>query len=365
MALAATRVLPKLSITAEERWDDDVLAQNEATFADGLLSKLTPKAGLDVATHTFEFQGWYALDLTYHQGSGTLSADHRGELTATWRPTRRDRLELDLKLWRVSDPTSLPRLGLSRTLAPVLYGESKIAFSRRLTHRWNGEVGFDSQLARIYDANETLGLLEAPYAEALYRMSRRLQLGVGYRFEYFRFGDLVSTSNGAYGKLVYALGRHTGLVVLAGPVSFLERGHPDHSGWLPRFDVALHHKSPRYFWGLQLGHDLMGASGLTDALWADYATGIAGWRLSEPVSIVAAGSFFRNGPAPGQQAWSTKLSGPGRDWGYAAELGLTWKASRTWALKATVDHIHQVGNVIGAPKLTRNIFALRAIATAW
>ena len=135
---------------------------------------------------------------------------------------------------------------------------------------------------------------------------------------------------------------------------------------MPRVSLELMREGERSEVGFAMGHDLVGASGFSGAVWADYASLMAAHRFTAKLSAFGAASFFRNGRAPGEYytEWrnTTNVSQ-----GYAVGGGVEYRLSRKLALQGAVDRIAQVGaaDTAAAGDLTRNVFALRLVMTPW
>jgi hypothetical protein len=112
---------------------------------------------------------------------------------------------------------------------------------------------------------------------------------------------------------------------------------------VPRLSLDLWHDLHVFTWGLTVGHDLVGASGFTAALWADYLSITASYHFAKNWRLFAIGNLFRNGPAPDKGYNFTFTLVPGVSQGYALETGLEWEWARNWALQATYYRIVQVG----------------------
>jgi hypothetical protein len=116
---------------------------------------------------------------------------------------------------------------------------------------------------------------------------------------------------------------------------------------------------------LEAGHDLVGASGFSSVLWADFATLTVSYRFFAAwrgVRVFGAASYFRNGHA--DQAW---VPGPiaGTAQGYAGEVGVEWKLNTVFALQGTADRIEQLGGAVyGGGDLARDIIAVRLVIKA-
>ena len=365
LARAGTQVKPQLSLMTEERYDDDLLLRQEAGGAGEFLTKVSPTIGANVDDHTYALKAWYAPDLLYHSGSGSLTVDHRGGLDLKKALSPRVKLDGSLEIWRVTDPTSLPRLGLAKTLSPVLYGKAHLDGVWQVAPRWQAIFGLQSEAAHVYEANSEPGYVEEPYAKALYALGHRSIAGVQYRYSLFLFGPDQAQAHGLFGEYDYRISRELTLRLNAGPVFFQRKNHPEQTGVLPKLDVELERNGPRLAWGLVVGHDLVGASGFTAALWADYASLAGTYKFSEPFHLLWFASFYRNGPVPNQGAFSTKLSGPTLSSGYDLGGGAEWQLSRALVARATVNRFAQLGGIPGEQDLSRNIYALRLIYTAW
>lgn len=358
---AAMKLTPQLKVTAEERYDDGLLLPVGDAYGGQLMTKLSPNLGLKLRDETLSSEGWYAADFVARHGSGTMSLDHRGGLDAKKALTERVGMNLQLRLWRVSDPTSLPRLGMAATLAPVFYGQGELAGHYFLSQRWIGRVGYRFEGLRIFDESERTGFMHAPYAETWYSATRRTDVGLQYRFQYFAFGDELAQAHGALAQYRYRLTRTTTFTAKAGPLWYGALGGA--GALVPMVNLELQRQGEVLDVGLVAGHDLVGASGFTSALWADYASALVTWRLSNRLRLYALGSYFRNGrpPADGFIPWAPGAAASG----YALGTGLEWKISRPVSFQLSLDRIAQIGSTAGAVDLARNIVSARLQVTAF
>ena len=87
--------------------------------------------------------------------------------------------------------------------------------------------------------------------EAWYRSTRRLSLGLEYRYQAFLFSGESSNAHGASAGLRYRLSRPTTLTVRGGPI--LYTSPQGESGWLPRVTVGLERDGERFDLGLARG----------------------------------------------------------------------------------------------------------------
>ncbi|MBI3183553.1 MAG: hypothetical protein HYZ28_15560, partial [Myxococcales bacterium] len=140
-AHAGVAVSPSLKLLAEERYDDDVLLRS-AGGAGQFLTKLTSQLGAELKAPSLEASSWYAPDLLLHHGTGSVTVDHRAQLELEGTLGRRSSLRTGAQMWRVSDPTSLPRQGVARTASAVLYGKAELSLAEELSQRLQGRLGY-------------------------------------------------------------------------------------------------------------------------------------------------------------------------------------------------------------------------------
>lgn len=217
----------------------------------------------------------------------------------------------------------------------------------------------------MFEAGREPGFVHTPSVEAWYRSTRRLTLGLEYRYQGFVFGNGYSDGHGAFAGLRYRLTRQTALTVRGGPV--LYTSPEGESEVLPRFAVELAREGELFDIGVTAGHDLVGASGFTNALWADYASLMFSRRINQRWSVYGVGSFFRNGRAPSDGAFSLKDTAYVSQ-GYAVGGGVEFRMNRYLTLQGAVDRIAQVGAgdaEAAGVNLARNVLAVRLVVSAW
>jgi hypothetical protein len=165
--------------------------------------------------------------------------------------------------------------------------------------------------------------------------------------------------------LRYRLTRPTTLTVRAGPVSYRGPGGQER-GWVPRVNLELMREGELLDVGVAVGHDLVGASGFANAVWADYASMVLARRFTQRFNVFGAASFFRNGRAPDME-WGVFDGSPTVSQGYALSGGVEYRINRQVSAQGAVDRIAQVGvaETAGAGDLTRNVFAVRLVVSPW
>ena len=363
-SLAATIVEPRARVSLEERYDDDFRLNAPGQVGGQMMTKVSPRVGLDANDETLKFESFYATDFLARHGSGQLSFDHRGGFKLNKFLSRTLKVESTASVFRVTDPTSLPRESVARSTQPVLYGVGKLYVSDKVTHQVDVGAGYSFEGVRELVPGSTAGFVHTPFVEAWLHASRRLTLGAEYRYQAFLFGNAMDQAHGVFGALRYRLTRQTTATVRAGPVVYF--GQDGTQGVLPRIKLELLHETVPFDLGLIAGHDLVGASGFATTVWADYAGVTFNQRFSQRLSLYGAASFFRNGRAPNVEAFQL-TPGASVSQGYALSAGLEFKLTRNVSMQAAVDRIAQVGmgEVAAGVNLTRNVGAVRFHMTVW
>jgi hypothetical protein len=297
-------------------------------------------------------------------GSGRTDVDHRARLDLKDKTSERNELKATAQVWRVSDPTSLPRLGMAATLSPILYGKAQVSDRYLVTRRLELEPGYKFEGAQVYEPGRPPGLVHSPYLDDWYHLSERTAVGLDYRFQYFSFGPEADHANAGFAAYRYRVTRELTLTARAGPV-FWKRNVSGEAGTIPAANVALERQAGPWDLATEVGHDLVGASGFTAVLWADYAALTSTYRFSGSLRrwrVFGAAAYFRNGYA--DRGWRL---GPMDDTsqGYAVDGGIEWRPNPTFAFQGTADRISQLGgNIYGGGQVVRDIVAVRLVVTA-
>jgi hypothetical protein len=365
-ALATTVVEPRARVSLEGRYDDD-FRLNAGGTGGQMMTKLTPRLGLDVKDPTLTLESFYAADLLLRHGSGNLTLDHRAGVSVRKLLSRRLRVEVSGGLYRVTDPTSLPRESVARSAQPVLYGRTRVYAVGRLSRRVDVGAGYAMEGVRVLEGNNPSGFVHTPFVETWLRTTRRLSVGAEYRYQAFLYGEQVDQAHGVAGALRYRLTRQTTATLRAGPVSYV--GADGTRGLLPRVKLEVLHEVPgRFDLGFVAGHDLVGASGFASSLWADYAGLVANHHFNSRLSVYGGASVFRNGRAPNEGAFSWGGGGARVAQGYAMGAGVQFKLNEYLSVQGAVDRIAQVGMdeaAVDTVGLTRNVAAVRLHMTAF
>lgn len=372
-ALAATLFEPILRLTLEQRYDDDRTLRVGPDPVGEFRLKASPQAGGKLLSSTLTSEAWYAADIFWLQQSAKGRVDHRGALNFRKRFSRRFTGEAKVGVWYVTDPTSLPRLGVAATLSRIFYARADLALTYKLSNRWSARLGYRFEGVRIYIDDRDPGYAHTPSLETWYGMSSRTAVGVEARFQAFLLQgpDAVAYSP----ALLY---RHrfdeiTTLTLRAGPVVFQQLRDPavttePISGVLPRFSFELNREGPRFGGSFVFGHDLVGSSAFVSVVWADYVSLSGTAMVGRYFKLIGTGSYFRNGLAPNTGALSWKSDGSVTQ-GYALVLGVEWMLTRHLSIQALGQRIEQINPEVipGASTegFARNIAAVRFMLTAW
>jgi len=359
---------PILRLAVEERYDDDVLLTGSQEGPGAFLTKIMPQVGLRLDQRLTQLETFYGPDILYRSSSGEVQLDHRAAFELHTQVSRTAHIDTVARFWDTSDPLSLPRQGLARTLARTYYGVATFGWRQEFAPRWSFLLGYRFEGAKVEEPDHPPGFLNSPSMEVDYRLTRRADLGVEYRLQLFKFGDNNAVANSPGLVWKYRLSRSANIKVSAGAAFYREHLDPSKNGVVPRFDVDVGQKiTKRLEWVFAVGHDLVGASGFSTAVWADYSSLTMSWQVLEKLRLFGYGSFFRNGPMPNIGVFPLKVDQEkGVAAGYGLGAGAEWRFNRYVAIQASYDRIDQVGSVDPAQtSLTRNIVAARLTVDAF
>jgi len=361
-------VEPILRIAAEQRYDDDVLLTGSQNAPGAFLTKVMPQVGLRLNEALTKFMMFYGPDLLFRNQSGDLTLDHRAAIELHTEASRTAHVDALAQFWDTSDPLSLPRQGLARTLARTIYGRAELDWRQKFAPRWSFLLGYKFEGAKVEEPDHPAGFLNSPSIEVDYRLTRRADLGAEYRLQLFKFGSNNGIAHSPGLVWRYRLSRTANIKISAGAAFYREHLDPSKDGVVPRFEVDVAQRiTKRVDWIFTVGHDLVGASGFSTAVWADYASLTLSWQLLEKLRLFGYGSFFRNGPMPNVGVFPLKVDQEkGVAAGYGLGTGAEWRFNRYVAIQASYDRLDQVGSVDPAQtSLTRNIVAARLTVDAF
>jgi hypothetical protein len=359
---------PILRVAVEERYDDDVLLTGSQNAPGAFLTKIMPQAGLRMDERLTKLETFFGPDLLWRSSGGQVQLDYRASFELHSDVSRHAHIDGVAKFWDTSDPLALPRQGLARTLARTYYGIATFGWRQEFAPRWSFLLGYRFEGAKVEEVDHPPGFLNSPSMEVDYRLTRRADVGVEYRLQLFKFGDNngIAHSPGLIWK--YRISRSANIKVSVGAAFYSEHLDPSKDGIVPRFEIDVGQQiTKRLSWLFAVGHDLVGASGFSTAVWADYSSLTLSWQVLEKLRLFGYGSFFRNGPMPNIGVFPLKVDQEkGVAAGYGVGTGAEWRFNRHVAVQASYDRIDQVGSVDPAQtSLTRNIVAARLTVDAF
>ena len=361
-------VEPILRVAVEERYDDDQLLTGGENPPGAFLTKVMPQVGLRLNQRTTRFEGFYAPDLLIRNSSGDVAVDHVAALELHTEASRTANVDGIAQFWDTSDPLSLPRQGLARTLARTIYGRADVDWRQQFAPRWSFLLGYHFEGAKVDEPDHPPGFLNSPSIEVDYRLTRRADIGAEYRLQLFKFGSNNGIAHSPGLVWRYRLSRSANIKITGGAAFYSEHLNPEKDGIVPRFEIDVAQRiTKRVDWIFAVGHDLVGASGFSTAVWADYASLTLSWQLLEKLRLFGYGSFFRNGPMPNVGVFPLKVDQEkGVSAGYGVGAGAEWRFDRHVAIQASYDRLDQVGSTDPAQTtLTRNIVAARLTVDAF
>ncbi|HEY3447871.1 MAG TPA: hypothetical protein VGK67_16060 [Myxococcales bacterium] len=336
---------PILGVSTEERFDSAAAAGGESE----LMSKVSPELGYSLLDQNRTLEASYALDLIHHLRAGNLTFDHRARLDYKDRPGRRLRLFATGAFYRVEDMSSLPRFGVARVRAPALWVWGEAGAEGKLTRTLTLAGEYHAELSRIFLDDSPPGSTHAFSLQLRDQTGRRLVLGARVRGQLFmirssRYADAVAGTVSAR----YLPSRHTYVSLEGGPMVYRAQGQAD--ALLPRLSAEVGYEGRGLLLGLSAGRDLVGAAGYAQAVWADYASAAATWRVTPAWSVIVGGGYYRNGPAP---------SAPANATGVNATAAVEWRFERGFVAAVAYDHLHQFGAAGAGLDLARDIVSFR------
>ncbi|MGC4113848.1 MAG: hypothetical protein QM765_04175 [Myxococcales bacterium] len=204
-------------------------------------------------------------------------------------------------------------------------------------------------LSRIFLGGQPPGSSHALSLQLRDQVGRRLILGARVRGQLFlirtsRYADATTATV----TLRYLPSRHTFVSLEGGPMLYRAVGRGD--AILPRLYAEVGYEGRVLVLGLSAGRDIVGAAGYADAVWADFASAAATWRMTPTWTLTVGGGYYRNGRAPSAPADATGLTGT---------AVVEWKFAKGFVAAAAYDHLHQFGAGGAGLDLARDIVSLR------
>ncbi|AKU90654.1 hypothetical protein [Vulgatibacter incomptus] len=345
---------PTLRLRLEGRYDSN-LAEGGG---DGS-SLVQPGVGWKLASPTTTIDALYLFEVVSfaHQGAGRGGVNHRVRGDQHFELDKRSTLELHQAFEQVYDPTSLSRIGVVRTAGRTSYAEADLGFNRRLGHTWNIGVRLQEEYARI-DTPSDPGLprpdasdsaVHSPSAWLSHSWSTRDASTLRYRLQYFQaIGGLDAASNEVSLSYAHDFTKTVRMELEVGPAWYTMNGTTSTVPW-GRWE--LNQIWQRVTLGLKYERGLFGSTGFEGALWGDAISGVANWRVSEPLRATVAVAAFRNGAAPDRSAFVGGFGGAAvLEYALGGDVAaqFAWRRVEQWTLS---------GAGLSAIDISRNVFA--------
>jgi hypothetical protein len=313
----------ELSVAAglDSAYDDNVFNGRGPDF----VNRITPHASWRLIDPRVKVEAVYDLGVwTYALGKAENSINHHALVAIEGMPTRRLTLRVANDFVRAEDPGFLtragvvaPQIGIINNVADVLVG---YAFQKRLY----GSLLYTMQHAQFdaYTAAQRMEGLPPLFdgdehdasGNLALRVTRLDDLRFGGRFQAFTAGPQATDSArwGIGASYTPTLGwRHQFIPEVewtadVGPL-FYQRwsgsanvpGTPD-SGTTWRLGTRLRFYTEAWRASLSYTHDLLGATGIGSAIWADYVYAQVGYHYRDRLDLSLGGGYFRNGRAVAQ-----------------------------------------------------------------
>lgn len=319
---AAADAKPKneLSVAAgvDSAYDDNVFNGRGPDW----VNRVNPHASWRLIDPRLEVDASYDLGFwTYAFAKAANSVNHRALLSVEGKPTRRLTMKVSDEFVRAEDPGYLTRIAV---VAPQIgifdnVAEGTIGFA--FTKRFYGDVDYTwhhtqfdpyspqqqaAGMPPLFDGDE-----HDFQAAGAYRIFRTDDIRFGGRAQLFTAGPQAVSSWKWMQAASYSpsLGwRHQFLPQLeatvdAGPLFYQRLAGADHlpgspdSGVTWRLGARVRWFTPTWRGALSYTHDLLGATGIGSAAWADYVYAQLGYHFLERLDVHGGGGYFRNGVA--------------------------------------------------------------------
>lgn len=265
---ASTVWEPIARLSLESGYDSNALYDGRSADR---MDRVSPELGLRLRDHLWDLRAEYGADwLRYRDLAPAGIWNHRGALSLEARPVPRLGLRGKVRGSWAFDPVGLAQAGVFRSGRQSAFF---LAGDGRAEYEWSRRVAVAATLAErtVLFEDGTGGAMHAPGVEALWRFTRRLSLGAGYRLGAFQFFDPDAThlalSQGLKGRASWRASRRVTLEASAGPALW---NGPDGNAIVPEARLDVFGSSRAWHYRLSLAHELgIGATarpGLVDAL---------------------------------------------------------------------------------------------------
>jgi hypothetical protein len=390
-ALASPKNELSVAAGVDSAYDGNVFNGRGPDF----VNRITPHASWRLIDPRVKVETAYDLGVwTYAFGKASNSINHRAIASVEGNPTRRLTLKLADEFVRAEDPGFLTRIAVVAPQIGIYDNVLDTLAGYAITRRLYGDVGYTWHHTQFdpYGAREIAAGFPTLYngdehdvvAGGAYRVTRSDDFRFNGRAQIFTAGpqaraDMPEQDSASWrwnqgASYSPAVGwRHQFLPVLeltadVGPVFYQRFAGSDHipgsppSGITWRLATRLRYYTPTWRAAMSYTHDLLGATGVGSAVWADYAYAQAGYHFLERLDVHAGGGYFRNGVAVDQPfAYDGFTVDALVDWRVIPNLRIGAYYTVRW--QRTGPGAVPAGAVAPQfPDVTRNIVGIRLLA---
>jgi hypothetical protein len=330
-ATATAKPVNELSVAAgiDSAYDDNVFNGRGPDF----VNRIAPRASWRLIDPRVKAAAEYDLGVwTYAFGKASNSINHRIAASVEGTPTRRLTLKIGDEFVRAEDPGFLTRIAVVAPQIGIIDNTLDALAGYAIARRVYGDVAYTWHHAQFdpYTATQIAAGLPTLYngdehdfnALGDVRVTRTDDFRFAGRAQIFTAGPQdvagqasLNTSSwrwrqgASYSPAVgwrHRFLRELELIADVGPIFYDRLAGSEHipgappSGWTWRLASNLRWYTPTWRASISYAHDLLGATGVGSAVWADYAYAQAGYHFGEKLDVHVGGGYFRNGVAVNQ-----------------------------------------------------------------
>jgi hypothetical protein len=370
------------SASLDSAYDDNVLNGRGPDY----VNRITPRFAFAAGDKQTTIEAAYSLAYwTYALGKADNSLNHRGNVRLEWNATRRLNLQLADEIVRAEDPGFLTRIGVVAPQVGLIDNVADAFVGYWLTRRLYGTIGytyhhtsFDSFSAAqaamfpaLFDGDDHLA-----NSTLTYKVTRLDDLLLDGRAQVFTAGPQNTSSSewligAAYSPTAgwrHRFVRQLEAQAQVGPIFYQRLDGSSHvpaapdSGATWRLGARLRWYTPTWRASLSYTRDLLGATGLGSALWADYVYAQASYQGESRFSASLGAGYFRNGRAVDQPVAYDGVSVDAVvDWRVVDNFRLGAYYSVRWQ-RTGPGAVPAGGAAAPIPDITRNIVGVRLLA---
>jgi hypothetical protein len=306
----------------DSAYDDNVFNGRGPDF----VNRVNPHVSWRLVGRRIHTSASYDLGVwTYALGKADNSINHRAAVSIEGQPARRLILKASDEFVRAEDPGYITRLGVVAPQIGIIDNVAEFNASVNFTRRFYAGLNYlyhHTSFDRYTDAQIMAGY-PALYDGDEHNIDSAWTVRLGHKDDLRMFGRAqvftagpqnTDSSRWAVGAAYSpAVGfRHAFLPELeltadAGPLYYQQLAGAVNipgaagSGTTWRGGTRLRWFTPMWRASISYSHDLLGATGIGNAIWADYVYAQAGFHWLDRLDISLGGGYFRNGRAVDQE----------------------------------------------------------------